>query len=236
MKSFLIPGLPVIFACLALGAARPPTEDKPAKLDTSMARANPLLRAAMAANHPDHTDVQTGAISSGSAEAVFLEQWVDRQIDRFAAEVVAKLDAMQAAMDTAEAAAEKQRSGSANTPRDYRLLSRKALVELEQQARSLRTLLAVTLVDLRTTDQSKPVIRRRAELDGFAQETALLSAQVDNADLRVREYLFRPTHTVGVEELRSGDILDLLVRVQKTAKAILGRMRTDSPGAPEQGR
>ncbi len=84
-------------------------------------------------------------------------------------------------------------------------------------ARKLHGMLRLILADFRHEAPPAPGVGAQESDRGFEYETKVLGEQILRVDQRIKGFLSGTAHTVSLEELRSGDILMLLSRVQAEA-------------------
>jgi hypothetical protein len=153
----------------------------------------------------------------------FMENYVDRQIDAFLADIEGRLEGLKYWMAEAERNHEallcSEDAAEKNEPR-RRLAA--ALKEVDNIAGGLKRRLEN--VFLRLDGKEKLPIEIAREGD-FREEMAFLRKQADIADRRIRDYLFRTTNTVPYVHLQGENMMIRLYWAEKTADGIRDRLR-----------
>jgi hypothetical protein len=104
-----------------------------------------------------------------------------------------------------------------------------SLRRVASTARKLHSMLRLILADVRHEDSSAPASSSSHSDPAFEYETKAMGDQILRVDERIKGFLSGETVTISVEELRSGDILILLSRVQAEA----GEMGERLDAAPQ---
>jgi hypothetical protein len=97
---------------------------------------------------------------------------------------------------------------------------KKRMGDLADQANGLRKKLSFPFLGLKSKEKFKYGAFPSFEENAFEKEVQLLSSQLSEAEIRINDYLFSPTHTISVERLMEENMLINLYRVHKLSELI----------------
>jgi hypothetical protein len=153
----------------------------------------------------------------------FMEKYVDRQIDTFLSDIDARLKQLNYWLKQAELAYAKWSDpNQAADEQQERARLNKALREVDKAAGGLKGKL--DNIFLRLNGKEKPPVEIQPE-DGFDQEMTFLREQVNEAEKRIRDYLFRTTNVIPYESIRGENMIIRLYWTEKTANGIRDVLR-----------
>ena len=160
-----------------------------------------------------------------------LNQHVDRYAQLYLDRLVQKLDSLNEHFETVQQArTEALAKTSGPNPKDQaRRLWQKSLTALAESARDLSRTLSFVLVDLNRKAPFEPRIDRKSGNSGFKEEMEFMKGQIREADQRIHEYFFTPTHVIRFDDLQRGNMMVHLHRVTKMAKELRKRLNSDTP-------
>ncbi|MDA2923526.1 hypothetical protein MYX65_02530, partial [Acidobacteria bacterium AH-259-L09] len=157
------------------------------------ARQNPLLR--------EHFRGRLDEIGLFKEERrlndAFMERFIDRQIDHYLSQLRQKLDLLKTHFAEVERAGKAMREATcAEKIQEARVRYRDALEEVQDQAGSLRSLLGYVLAELKSKNDFKPQIDKRAKDSAFEKETQFIGEQIAKAEERIHRYFFESNNTI----------------------------------------
>lgn len=157
----------------------------------------------------------------------FLDAYVDRQIDRFLQDIQRKLEELHRSLrHSAEMREQWSRESPGPAARGrQRSLFERALKELEDRTGDLHGMLALVLPSLKSKQALPRSMDPCSPANFYEEEMRFIEAQVTEADLRIRDYLFDATNTVRVENLRCDNMMIRLHRAKEMAKQIRRELR-----------
>lgn len=184
------------------------------------ARLNPLLRRFFREMYPRSGGPQF------SVNEEFLERFVDRQVDQFVEDIDRRLEELTAASEMVEGLRVRYvEEGSGVDRQEVRRALVGSLRRIADQTSGLAGRLAMVFrglerrkrLDIRITPESRAL--------GFVEEIDFMSRQIAEADRLVRDYLFRGTSTVRLEDLGGEDMLVRLDWAEKMAREVARNLR-----------
>jgi len=156
----------------------------------------------------------------------FVEEFVDRQIDSFLRTVDEKLEKLKS---TTELLARLQERGARLESESNRAEIRRAFIgtlkKSEDLSDDLRDLLAVVFLGLDRKGDFKEAISLDAEARWFAKEVDYIRRHVEEADTRIREYLFDTKNVVDAVDLRKESMMVCLFFAEQMAKSVRKRLK-----------
>jgi len=153
----------------------------------------------------------------------FMEKYVDRQIDVFLADIDSRLKELKYWLDQAEEAHQNMLTAEdENQKKGARKQLAKALKEVDNSAGGLKNKLLN--IFLRLDSKERLPIQIDSKTD-HREEMAFLREQVDTAEIRIRDYLFRATNTVPYLDLKGENMMIRLYWAEKTADGIRDLLR-----------
>jgi hypothetical protein len=106
-----------------------------------------------------------------------------------------------------------------------------SLRDLSNRAADVHRLVSYPLVKLPEKDGYRPQIQPEGWRSGFKTEMDFMADQARSAEQGIVDFFFKPTHTVSVAQLQSGDMLSDLKRIRTMArelsKAVESEVRND---------
>jgi hypothetical protein len=153
----------------------------------------------------------------------FMEKYVDRQIDVFLADIDSRLEELRDWLDRAEEAhATMLHSEDENQKQQARKRLERALKEVDKSAGGLKSKLLNVFLRLDSKEDLPIEIGWKAD---FREEMVFLREQVETAEMRIRDYLFRATNTVPYLDLKGENMMIRLYWAEKTADRIRDLLR-----------
>lgn len=182
------------------------------------ARSNPLLRQFF-------RDLYPSKPSGGmAANEEFLDRFVDRQIDRFVEDIDVRLGELVDAMEVTERLRTRSVDGGGDREEVRRALAG-SLRRIGDLASGLSGRLAMVFRGLERRKRLEIRISPESRVDGFVEEVDFIGRQVTEADRLVRDYLFRGTNTVTLEDLGGEDMLVRLDWAEKMSREVARALR-----------
>jgi hypothetical protein len=182
------------------------------------ARSNPLLRQFFRELYPSKP---SGGMA---ANEEFLDRFVDRQIDRFVEDIDVRLGELVAAMEVTERLRTRYFDGGGDRVEVHRALAG-SLRRIGDLASGLSGRLAMVFRGLERRKRLEIRIPPESRADGFVEEVDFIGRQVTEADRLVRDYLFRGTNTVTLEDLGGEDMLVRLDWAEKMSREVARALR-----------
>ncbi|MBI4445227.1 MAG: hypothetical protein HY645_04895 [Acidobacteria bacterium] len=155
------------------------------------------------------------------ADDRFLNEHVERQIDRFIGDLKRKLKKLKDSLrEVEQVQAEILHATGSEPHQQSRMRMREALETMADESEDLRQMVLFVLVGVKSNDDFHPIPREAPQKDGYSQELAYLQEQVENAEKGIHNYFIEPSNTVNLEELRGENMLAFLYRASQMAKWI----------------
>lgn len=156
-------------------------------------------------------------------DETFLERYVDRQIDSFLEDIESRLARLRYWLARAEQAhASVLASTNPRAEKEEMVELATVLKEVDNTAGGLRGKLGNIFIQL---DGKKKLPIDVNPADGFQEELTFLREQVDEAENRIRDYLFRTTNTIPYQSLKGENMMIRLYWAEKTADGIRDQIR-----------
>ncbi len=153
----------------------------------------------------------------------FMERYVDRQIDSFLEDIDSRLKALRYSLEEVERAYnELSRATNSGTKREDLTRLATLLKEIDNNAGGLRGKLLNVFIQL---DGKENLPIKITSADDYRKEMKFLREQVDEAEKRIREYLFQNRSTVPYQDLKRENMIIRLYWAEKTAEGIRDRIR-----------
>ncbi len=212
---FLAVSLPV--SSLAAQDQQQDVEEPPA------ARQNALLRSHFGEMSPPRSTWRLGYKPPANDE--FAESFIDRQIDDYLAKVEEQLVRLETNLAVAEKLRERiltlRTDSAAKQQYEEALVGfERTLKEIQNSADSLKNKLEYAFAGLAGKRKLEHTIDSTSRENFYAEELRFLRRQTEQADERIRNYLFRSVNTVDVKDLQEETMLVCLYQVEKMAKEI----------------
>lgn len=171
----------------------------------------------------------SGTHNDGNIDEFYLRNSgpiIDRRIDDFLAKVSRKLESLTTALKEAYRARREALTTTLapDARRSAEMRWKKSLKEVADQAGDLHLMLAIVLVDLDGKDRFKPKIGSEAPKAGFEEEMKFIEKQITKAERQINHYFSALSHTVGLQDLRDGNMLIWLHRARKMAKKLSSQL------------
>lgn len=183
----------------------------------SPARQNPILREYFRKQYLNITPEREERFTP----PIFLERYVDRQIDHFLKGVEERLADIRSLLGEVEQVREEfVAAEGAVDNRAAQQRFRNSIRQLESQADDLRKHLAFMFPGLDDRTSFRPSLERNSLKSGFQKEIVYIREQLDRAEDEIRDYLFHSTNTVRLEALKEEGMLILLYRAKEMAKRV----------------
>ena len=181
---------------------------------------NPLLREFFANQLVD------GRISQQSLPGQeFVDRYVDLQIESFARKVDQELKELVTTTDSLDRLRTRWVAATEGPARKEAAVAMAVMLRgLAKQADSLADLLQAVFPDLQRNKKLDMTIEKKDEADGYLRQMTFIDAQVSKAEQLIRDYLFRPAQTIGVNDLSSENMLMRLDWVEALAKRVADRI------------
>jgi hypothetical protein len=184
------------------------------------ARLNPLLRRFFREMYP-----RSGG-PHFSVNEEFLERFVDRQVDQFVEDIDRRLEELTAASEMVEGLRIRYvEEGSGVDRQEVRRALAGSLRRIADQTSGLAGRLAMVFRGLERRKRLDIRITPESRVLGFVEEIDFMSLQIAEADRLVRDYLFRGTGTVRLEDLGGEDMLVRLDWAEKVAREVARNLR-----------
>jgi hypothetical protein len=188
------------------------------------ARQNLLLRSHFRQMYPKSA---TGWNSSHKLPPndAFLEGFIDRQIDDYLERIEEELTRLETNLAVAEKLRERilglQIASGVSQQRAEALVGfDRALKEVQSSADNLKDQLEYAFTGLQGKKKLEHVVDSTSQEDFYEEELWFLRRQTDEADERIRNYLFRSVNTVDVKDLQEDTMMVCLYWVEKMAQEI----------------
>lgn len=188
------------------------------------ARENESLRRLFRTFYPNSRD------SFAMPPRMFLETFIDQQIDHYVMGVEERLRRLMAHLTVSEnlriRLLDLRAEGREAEPAyaEGRILFRKELEEVEDAADRLRDHLEMAAAGLKGKSKLEYQLSPERREDLFGREILFIRTQVDKAETGIRDYLFRSTNTVSLEEIQGQNMLVRLHWAEQMAKRIRGEL------------
>ncbi|MDA2932808.1 hypothetical protein MYX82_00540 [Acidobacteria bacterium AH-259-D05] len=152
----------------------------------------------------------------------FLEQYVDRLVDDFLAQVIKKLGTLEGHFNQVQQARDEILAGAFNDKGRHEAQARwkHSLKGVADQAESLRKMISYVLIDLDNKSNFTPVIRGDSNRSLYQDEIRFIEEQMIKAERRIKDFFFLPTHAIHVDDLKGENMMIYLYRVRKMAEVL----------------
>ena len=182
------------------------------------ARQNLILRQYFRARFSEAYISQNHLVSS---PPIFIENLIDRQIDNYITELDKRLKDIKSQSASLEVAAKGLRFGEEGP--NYlqsRKMWKESMGKIHDDARALHRMISYVLTGLENKDDVEIDIGLEAKKIGFKKERLYLQKEIVKAEQRIRDYFFKPKHTIHLEELKGENMLIQLYRVRKITQKL----------------
>ena len=182
------------------------------------ARQNLILRQYFRARFSEAYISQNHLVSS---PPIFIENLIDRQIDNYITELDKRLKDIKSQSASLEVAAKGLRFGEEGP--NYlqsRKMWKESMGKIHDDARALHRMISYVLTGLENKDDVEINIGLEAKKIGFKKERLYLQKEIVKAEQRIRDYFFKPKHTIHLEELKGENMLIQLYRVRKITQKL----------------
>ena len=182
------------------------------------ARQNLILRQYFRARFSEAYISQNHLVSS---PPIFIENLIDRQIDNYITELDKRLKDIKSQSASLEVAAKGLRFGKEGP--NYlqsRKMWKESMGKIHDDARALHRMIGYVLTGLENKDDVEINIGLEAKKIGFKKERLYLQKEIVKAEQRIRDYFFKPKHTIHLEELKGENMLIQLYRVRKITQKL----------------
>ena len=182
------------------------------------ARQNLILRQYFRARFSEAYISQNHLVSS---PPIFIENLIDRQIDNYITELDKRLKDRKSQSASLEVAAKGLRFGEEGP--NYlqsRKMWKESMGKIHDDARALHRMIGYVLTGLENKDDVEIDIGLEAKKIGFKKERLYLQKEIVKAEQRIRDYFFKPKHTIHLEELKGENMLIQLYRVRKITQKL----------------
>lgn len=182
------------------------------------ARQNLILRQYFRARFSEAYISQNHLVSS---PPIFIENLIDRQIDNYITELDKRLKDIKSQSASLEVAAKGLRFGEEGP--NYlqsRKMWKESMGKIHDDARALHRMIGYVLTGLENKDDVEINIGLEAKKIGFKKERLYLQKEIVKAEQRIRDYFFKPKHTIHLEELKGENMLIQLYRVRKITQKL----------------
>lgn len=188
------------------------------------ARENEALRQLFRTLYPSRRD------GFAMPPRMFLENFIDQQIDNFVQGIDDRLRRLNAHLTVTEnlrmRLLELKRGGKQQEQvfAEGIVRFRKELEEFEDAADRLRDYLEMATVGLKGKAKLEVELSPAREEELYGMEILFIRTQIDKAEAGIRDYLFRSTNVVQVEEIQGQNMLVRLHWAEQMAKKIRGEL------------
>jgi hypothetical protein len=220
--------IPVLLFLMVASAIASSTQQdgQPAESeDLPAARQNALLRSHFREMYPRSASGGWNRRYEELANDDFTERFIDRQIDNYLEELEKQLDRLEINMTVAEGLRARIltiRTDSTLTQQYEEALEgfEEALEEVQKGADRLKDQLEYAFTGLQGKRRLDQVVDSTSQEDFYREELLFLRRQIDEADERIRNYLFRSVNTVDVKELQEETMMVCLYQVEQMAREV----------------
>lgn len=177
------------------------------------ARQNPILR--------EYFEKQYMTLDTIKDNDRFMQDYIDRKIDYLLKQINERMAAVKSSFEEVGKAREETtpaRHEGGSQEAGQRLKA--ALKTLADQAESLRKMLSLMLVDLKSEVAFKPRLPAEAGRNRFENEIRFLAEQIEKAEQGIDDYFFQPNNVVQLEELKGENMMVFLYRVREMARRL----------------
>lgn len=155
----------------------------------------------------------------------FTERFIDRQIDSYLEEIERQLDRLEINMTVAEGLRERIlaiRTDSAPAQQYEEAMEgfEKALEEVQKGADQLKDQLEYAFTGLQGKRRLDHRVDSTSRENFYGEELLFLRRRIDEAEERIRNYLFRSVNTVDVKELQEETMMVCLYQVGRMAREV----------------
>lgn len=156
-----------------------------------------------------------------SSPPIFIENFVDRQIDNYVTELDKRLNGIKSQSDSLEVAAKGLISGKEGPNYlQFRKMWKESMERIHDDAGVLHRMIGYVLTGLESKGDVKVNISLEAQKIGFKKERLYLQKEIVKAEQRIRDYFFEPKHIIHVEELKGENMLIQLYRVRQITQKL----------------
>jgi hypothetical protein len=220
--------IPVLFffmVALAIASSTPQDEQPVEREELPAARQNVLLRSHFREMYPRSASGGWNRRYEQPANDDFTERFIDRQIDNYLKELEKHLNRLEINMTVAEGL--RARILTIRTDSTLRQQYEEAvegfdeaLEEVQKGADRLKDQLEYAFTGLQGKKRLEHEIDSTSQEDFYGEELRFLRRQIEEADERVRNYLFRSVNTVDVKELQEETMMVCLYQVEQMAREV----------------
>jgi hypothetical protein len=151
-----------------------------------------------------------------------MKKQTDGLIDIFLKDLVGKVVLLKVSLRACQEERQEWLASSSadGTQAELELRWMKSLRNLSDRAADVHRLVSHPLARFLGQDGYRPQIRPEGRRGGFKAEMDFMADQTRSAEKGIVDFFFKPTHTVSVVQLQSGDMLSDLMRIRTMAREL----------------
>jgi len=156
-----------------------------------------------------------------SSPSVFIENFIDRQIDNYITELDKRLNGIKFQSASLEVAAKELIFGEEGPNYlQFREMWKESMERIHDDAGVLHRMISYVFAGLKNKGDVEIDTGLEAKKIGFKKERLYLQKEIVKAEQRIRNYFFEPNHIIHLEELKGENMLIQLYRIRQITQKL----------------